>query len=54
MDGIKSDGNGNLYIGAIWTAAVYNIPTHTVTNDIVVKGADGVYPVPGTYSPTRH
>jgi streptogramin lyase len=48
-DGIKSDGNGNLYIGAIWTAAVYNIPTNTITQDIKVKGADGVSLVPGSY-----
>jgi len=48
-DGIKSDGKGNLYIGAIWTVVVYNIPTNTVTKNIVVKGADGVALVPGTY-----
>lgn len=48
-DGIKSDGKGNLYIGAIHTAAVYNIPTNTVTKNIVVDGADGVSLVPGTY-----
>ena len=48
-DGIKSDGKGNLYIGAIWTAAVYNIPTNTITKNIVVKGAAGVALVPGTY-----
>lgn len=48
-DGIKSDGKGNLYIGAIWTVEVYNIPTNTVTQDIIVKGADGVSLVPGTY-----
>jgi len=48
-DGIKSDGKGNLYIGAIHTLAVYNIPTNTVTNNVVVKGADGVSLVPGTY-----
>jgi len=48
-DGIKSDGKGNLYIGAIWTVAVYNIPTNTVTKNIAVKGADGVSLVPGTY-----
>ena len=48
-DGIKSDGKGNLYIGAIWTVVVYNIPTNTVTKNIVVKGADGVSLVPGTY-----
>jgi hypothetical protein len=48
-DGIKSDGKGNLYIGAIWTVAVYNIPTNTVTENIPVKGADGVALVPGTY-----
>ncbi len=48
-DGIKSDGNGNLYIGAIHTVAVYNIPTNTITANIVVNGADGVSLVPGTY-----
>jgi hypothetical protein len=48
-DGIKSDGLGNLYIGAIWTTAVYNIPTGKVTKNIVTKGADGVSLVPGTY-----
>jgi hypothetical protein len=48
-DGIKSDGKGNLYIGAIWTVEIYNIPTNTVTQNIVVKGADGVSLVPGTY-----
>ena len=48
-DGIKSDGKGNLYIGAIWTLAVYNIPTNTITQNVVVKGADGVSLVPGTY-----
>jgi hypothetical protein len=48
-DGIKSDGKGNLYIGAIHTLAVYNIPTNTVTKNVVVKGADGVSLVPGTY-----
>jgi sugar lactone lactonase YvrE len=48
-DGIKSDGEGNLYIGAIWTVAVYNIPTNTVVKNVVAKGADGVSLVPGTY-----
>lgn len=48
-DGIKSDGQGNLYIGAIWTVAVYNIPTNTITKNVVVKGADGVSLAPGTY-----
>ena len=48
-DGIKSDGQGNLYIGAIWTVAVYNIPTNSITKNIVVKGADGIALVPGTY-----
>ena len=48
-DGIKSDGKGNLYIGAIWTVEIYNIPTLTVTQNIVVRGADGVSLVPGTY-----
>jgi hypothetical protein len=48
-DGIKSDGNGNLYIGAIHTVAVYNIPTNTITSNVVVNGADGVSLVPGTY-----
>jgi hypothetical protein len=49
LDGIKSDGKGNLYIGALWEAAVYNIPTNTITQSIVVEGADGVSLVPGTY-----
>ena len=49
LDGIKSDGKGNLYIGAIWSAIVYNIPTNTITHSITVKGADGVSLVPGTY-----
>ncbi len=48
-DGIKSDGKGNLYIGASWTAAVYNIPGNAITEHFVVKGADGVSLVPGTY-----
>jgi len=48
-DGIKSDGQGNLYIGAISTAAVYNIPSNTITQNVVVHGADGVSLVPGTY-----
>ena len=48
-DGIKSDGKGNLYIGAIWTLEIFNIPTLTVTRNVVVKGADGVSLVPGTY-----
>jgi sugar lactone lactonase YvrE len=48
-DGIKSDGKGNLYVGAIHTAFVYNIATNTVTQNITVKGADGVSLVPGTY-----
>ncbi len=49
-DGIKSDGNGNLYIGAIHTAMVYNIPSGKLTENVVTKGADGVALVPGTYS----
>jgi sugar lactone lactonase YvrE len=48
-DGIKSDGKGNLYIGAIWTAPVYNIPEGKVIYNNVVKGSDGVALVPGTY-----
>lgn len=49
LDGIKSDGKGNLYIGAIHTALVYNIPTGVVTYSVVTKGADGIALVPGTY-----
>lgn len=49
VDGIKSDNKGNLYIGAIWTAIVYNIPTREITANVTVKGADGVSLVPGTY-----
>jgi len=48
VDGIKSDGKGNLYIGAIFSALEYNIPTNTITRNIVVKGADGVSLIPGT------
>jgi len=48
-DGIKSDGKGNLYIGAIWYVVIYNIPTNAMTMKVVVKGADGVALVPGTY-----
>jgi len=48
-DGIKSDGRGNLYIGAIHTANVYSIPTHTTIETVVTDGADGVALVPGTY-----
>lgn len=48
-DGIKSDGNGNLYVGAIHTALVYNIQSGAITYNIVTKGADGVALVPGTY-----
>jgi len=46
-DGIKSDGRGNLYIGAIWSAAIYNIPTNSITKKVIVKGADGIALVPG-------
>jgi sugar lactone lactonase YvrE len=46
-DGIKSDGQGNLYIGAIWEALVYNIPSNSYTKKVVVKGADGIALVPG-------
>jgi len=53
LDGIKSDGSGNLYIGAIWTAPVYNIPTNTLLYNPVVKGADGVALVPDTYGAQR-
>ncbi|MGH9513717.1 MAG: hypothetical protein ACRD2U_16430 [Terriglobales bacterium] len=48
-DGIKSDGQGNLYIGCLWLAVKYNIPTDTITKSFIVKGADGVALVPGTY-----
>lgn len=47
-DGVKSDGIGNLYIGAIHTAAVYNIPSNVLTYNITTKGADGVGIMPGT------
>jgi hypothetical protein len=49
VDGIKSDGLGNLYVAAIYNALVYNISTHTVTQNVVVKGADGIALVPGSY-----
>jgi WD40 repeat protein len=49
VDGLKSDGAGNLYIGAIWNIIVYNIPTGEITKSVVAKGADGIGLVPGTY-----
>jgi hypothetical protein len=49
LDGIKSDGKGNLYIGDIHLALIYNIPAMMVTKSFVVDGADGVALVPGTY-----
>jgi WD40 repeat protein len=52
VDGIKSDGLGNLYIGGIYFGVVYNIPENKVTNMIVTKGADGISLVPGTFSKT--
>lgn len=48
-DGIKSDGQGNLYIGGIWTVTIYNIPTNSITRKVVVKGADGIALVPGAH-----
>jgi sugar lactone lactonase YvrE len=48
-DGIKSDGKGNLYVGAINTIFEYNIATNTITHSWGVGGADGVALVPGTY-----
>jgi len=48
-DGIKSDGKGNLYVGAINTIFVYNIPSNAITKSVIVGGADGVSLVPGTY-----
>jgi hypothetical protein len=48
-DGIKSDGKGNLYVGAINTIFKYNIPTNEITGSWIVGGADGVSLVPGTY-----
>ena len=48
-DGIKSDSQGNLYIGGIFKVFVYNIPSNEITDLVVTKGADGVSLVPGTY-----
>ena len=48
-DGIKSDDQGNLYIGGIFKVFVYNIPSNAITEIVVAKGADGVSLVPGTY-----
>jgi sugar lactone lactonase YvrE len=55
-DGIKSDGIGNLYVGAIHTALVYSIPTHAITYNVVTDGADGVALVPGSgiFPPPQH
>jgi streptogramin lyase len=49
VDGIKSDGKGNLYVAAIHTTLEYNIPTQKMTRNLVTDGADGVSLVPGTY-----
>jgi sugar lactone lactonase YvrE len=51
VDGIKSDGQGYLYVGALWSAFAYDIATNSIVANVVVKGADGVSPVPGTYGP---
>ena len=49
-DGIVSDGNGNLYIGAgAHRLVVYNIPTDTVTMNPIVQGIDSLVLIPGTY-----
>jgi len=48
-DGIKSDGKGNLYVGALNTIFKYNISSNTITHSWIVGGADGVSLVPGTY-----
>jgi len=49
VDGLKSDGLGNLYVAAIWNALVYNIPSQTITHNVIVKGADGIGLVPGSF-----
>jgi streptogramin lyase len=46
-DGIKSDGKGNLFIGAAWRADMYNIPSDQIVKSYVVRGADGIAIVPG-------
>lgn len=48
-DGIKSDGKGNLYVGAINTIFKYNLAGNSIADSWIVGGADGVSLVPGTY-----
>lgn len=47
VDGITSDGNGNLYLGAGLTFLVqYNIPTNSITKQVFVNGIDSAVLVP--------
>jgi hypothetical protein len=49
-DGIVSDGNGNLFIGAgLHTVVEYNIPTNTIVKSVLAPGVDDVVLIPGTY-----
>jgi streptogramin lyase len=49
-DGIVSDGNGNLYIGAAYKEVYeYNIPSNTLTKKVLVSGVDSIALIPGTY-----
>ena len=48
-DGIISDGQGNLFVGAgLITVVEYNIPTDTITNKVKVTSVDDVALVPSS------
>jgi hypothetical protein len=50
-DGIVSDGQGNLFIGAALQSIVeYNIPTDTIVKTVKAKGVDDLVLVPGTFA----
>jgi hypothetical protein len=49
-DGIVSDGQGNLYIGAgLARVTEYNIPTDTIVKSVKAPGVDDVALIPGTF-----
>jgi len=53
-DGLASDGQGNLYIGAGLRSIVqYNIPTDTIVKSVKAHGVDGCVLIPGTYASTK-
>jgi hypothetical protein len=53
-DGLTSDGQGNLYIGAGLRSIVqYNIPTDTIVKSVRAHGVDGCVLIPGTYASSK-